>query len=220
MERPFEQVKLDLGHQGIGAVLVAAGGSYDWPAGGETHFGHRDVALLDTLDGWTVHVPGHADEAEALLRQAIAGNGGCTCGWTGRPTARPREVGDGQLQVLRRRPARRATVIAVGPMADRTLAATEGLDVTVLYAATVRPFDAGLARQPRRARGGAGRAVPGAARLLVRSAGCSPTSGTGCSALGVSRRELRRYGTVADHDQLHGLDVAGLRHSIAGFLQR
>jgi len=63
IERPFEQVKLDLGHQDVGAILVSAGGSYGWPGGGETHFGHRDVALLDTLAGWTVHVPGHPDEA-------------------------------------------------------------------------------------------------------------------------------------------------------------
>src|SRR5580765_8453171 len=71
VERPYEQVKLDLGHQGVGALLVGGGGSYDWPEGGETHFGRRDVALLDTLDGWTVHVPGHADEAETMLRQGM-----------------------------------------------------------------------------------------------------------------------------------------------------
>jgi transketolase len=75
IERPFEQVKLDLGHQDVGAVLVSAGGSYDWPEGGETHFGPRDVALLDTLSGWTVHVPGHADELEVLLRSAARGDG-------------------------------------------------------------------------------------------------------------------------------------------------
>src|SRR3954454_10642347 len=71
LERPYEQVKLDLGHQGVGALLVGGGASYDWPQGGETHFGRRDVALLDTLDGWTVHVPGHPDEVETLLRQAV-----------------------------------------------------------------------------------------------------------------------------------------------------
>ncbi len=75
VERPFEQVKLDLGHQGVGAVLVSALGSFDWPAGGRTHMSPADVALLDTLPGWTVHVPGHPDEAELLLRDAAAADG-------------------------------------------------------------------------------------------------------------------------------------------------
>ena len=142
IERPFEQVKLDLGHQGVGAVLVSAGGSYDWPQGGETHFGYRDVAVLDTLDGWTVHVPGHPDEAEALLRAAVRDDGRVylRLGADANAEAHPA----GPMAVLRR--GRRGTVVAVGPMADRTLAAVADLDVTVLYAATVRPFDAATLR--------------------------------------------------------------------------
>jgi transketolase len=216
VERPFEQVKLDLGHQGVGAVLVSAGGSYDWPEGGETHFGYRDVALLDTLDGWTVHVPGHPDEAEAVLREAVAGSGrvyirlAADDNAVGRPT--------GAMTVLRR--GTRGTVIAVGPLADRTLAATEGLDVTVLYAATVRPFDAATLR-----------ATLGEPDVVLVEPYLRGTSSGEVSralegirhrvlGLGVGRAELRTYGTRAHHDALHGLDEPGLRKAIGDFVTR
>src|SRR4051812_1280774 len=142
LERPYEQVKLDLGHQGVGALLVGGGGSYDWPQGGETHFGRRDVALLDTLDGWTVHVPGHADEAETMLRHGMRRRDSV---YVRLGEASNREAFDvrlPRLHVVRRGSAEaRAAVVAVGPMLSRTLAATRGLDLTVAYAPTVRPFD-------------------------------------------------------------------------------
>ena len=144
LERPFEQVKLDLDHQDVGAVLVSAGGSYDWP-GGETHFGRRDVALLDTLDGWTVHVPGHPDEAEALLRAAtLRRPAGSTCGSATTATRAAPTCRRPRLHVVRRGAPPAAAVVAVGPMLDRVLAATEGRDVTVR---TPRPCGRSTARR-------------------------------------------------------------------------
>lgn len=215
VERPYEQLKLDLGHQDTGAVLVSAGGSYDMPTAGETHFGSRDVPLLDTLEGWTVHVPGHADEAEALLRAALPGEDRVYVRLGGTSNAAPQPM-DGRMTVLRR--GSRGTVVAVGPTADRTLAAVADLDVTVLYAATVRPFDGATLR--------ATAAEPDVVLVEPYLAGTSTRFVADALAgirhrvlgLGVGTAELRRYGTVSDHDAAHGLDVAGIRRSVAGFL--
>lgn len=218
VERPFEQIKLDFGHQGVHGVLVSAGGSYDWPAGGLTHMSPGDVALMDTLDGWTVHVPGHPDEAEDLLREAAAGDGSVYVRLSvhANTMARPRTRSG--FSVLRE--GSRGVVVAVGPMLDNVLAATEGLDVTVLYATTVRPFDGGTLR----------RAVAGARPdvVLVEPylAGTSTAAANDALAevphrvlgLGIGRRELRRYGTIEEHLAGQGLDPAGLRARIGAFL--
>ncbi|MBV7672442.1 transketolase [Streptomyces halstedii] len=220
VERPFEQVKLDLGHQGVGGVLVSAGASYDWPAGGFTHMAPGDVALLDTLDGWTVHVPGHPDEAEALLRRAVTGDDRVYVRLSLQSNRVAHLVtGDG-FTPLRQGSA--GVVVAVGPTLDNVLAATEGLDVTVLYATTVRPFDApGL-----RSAVGAG---PAADVVMVEPylAGTSTAAANDALVdlphrvlgLGVSREELRRYGQLEEHVAAHGLDPDGLRRRITGFLR-
>ncbi|MFF3950311.1 transketolase family protein [Streptomyces sp. NPDC001902] len=220
VERPFEQVKLDLGHQGAGAVLVSAGASYDIAAGGRTHQAPGDVALLDTLDGWTVHVPGHPDEAEALVRHAAADDDNrvyVRLSEQSNRTARP--VSPGRFRVLRE--GRAGVVVAVGPLLDATLAAVADMDVTVLYASTVRPFDASGLRA----------AVAGtdAADVVLVEPYLAGTSAPFAAealldlphrvlALGTARAELRRYGTWQEHVSAHGLDAAGLRARIGGFL--
>jgi transketolase len=228
VERPFEQVKLDLGHQEADAVLVSAGGSYDEPAYGLTHLAPGDVALLDTLPGWTVHVPGHPDEAEQLLRTAIAGTGKVYLRLSRQANGRALAGPGPGFTVLRRGSGSGGPgggiVIAVGPVADDVLAATAGLDVTVLYAATIRPFDrAGL----RAALGGPG--APGSKAVVVVEPYLAGTSSGQVTealsdvphrvlGLGVARAELRKFGTMAEHVAAQGLDPAGLRPRIAGFL--
>lgn len=219
VERPFEQVKLDLGHQDVGAVLVSAAASFDWPAGGHTHMAPGDVALLDTLDGWTVHVPGHPDEAETLLRHAVAaGDDKVYVRLSAQSNAEGLAV-DGE-RFLTLREGRSGVVIAVGPMLDAALDATEGLDVTVLYATTVRPFDTAALR---RATETAGTDVvlvepylAGASTAVVNDALSDvPHRVLG---LGVGRRELRKYGDIEEHIAAHGLDARTLRKRIQGFV--
>ncbi|WP_131102808.1 transketolase family protein [Streptomonospora litoralis] len=221
VERPFEQVKLDLGHQGAGAVLVSHGASYDGSHYGRTHMAPGDVALLDSLPGWTVHVPGHADEVGPMLRSALRGEGNVYVRLGERGNAAARPVGP-ELTTVRAGSARSSgVVVAVGPMLDRVLAATGDLDVTVAYAATVRPFDrAGLNRLAARA---------GQADVLVVEPYLAGTSAHEVAAaledrrhrqrsLGVIRdTEVRGYGTPADHDRAHGLDVEGIAKQARDF---
>ena len=138
--RAFEQVKLDLGHQGARAVLVSIGASYDAAPAGRTHQAPEDVALVDTVPGFAVQVPGHPGEVPGLLRQAMgvldSGSTYLRLSTESNRSALPLWPG---LQVVR--PGRQAVVVAVGPMLSPVLAAVSDLDVTVAYTTTVRPFD-------------------------------------------------------------------------------
>ena len=216
VERPFEQIKLDLSHQAAsaGAVLVSSGASFDYSGAGRTHQSPGDVALLGTLPGWTVHVPGHPDEAECQLRAAAAGDGLVYLRLSALANAAPLARGDG-FTVLRR--GRHASVVAVGPLADAVIAATAGMDVTVLYAPTIRPFD----RQALRAT----LAAPVVILAEPYLAGTSVAEVAAALAdvphrvlgLGVAREELRHYGAPQQHQAAHGLDAASLRQRIAAF---
>ena len=216
VERPFEQIKLDLNHQGAGAVLVSSGASFDYSSSGRTHQAPGDVALLGTLPGWTVHVPGHPDEAERMLRAAAVSNGLVYLRLSVLANAGPLAVRRLGFTVLRS--GTLATIVAVGPLADAVIEATAGMDVTVLYAPTIRPFDRQTLRatlvapvvvlvEPYLAGTSLADVADALADLPHRSLG-----------LGVARDELRRYGTPLEHLAAHGLDPASLRQRITGFL--
>jgi len=209
--RPYEQLKVDLGHQDVGAVVVAHGASYDYSTSGRTHQAPEDVALISTLPGWDVHVPGHVDEVDPLLRRVAAASGRTYIRLSIQANEEAHTDG-----VIRR--GSRATVIAVGPTLDRVLAATSDLDVTVLYVSTVRPFPAALLRA----------ALAGDAVVLVEpyteGTSSAPVSAALAEvahrllAIGVPLVEHRGYGTTDDHDAAHGLDAASIRRRIAVFI--
>ncbi len=150
VERPYEQIKLDLGHQDVGAVLVSTGASYDASRSGRTHQAPEDVAVLAALPGWTIHVPGHADEVERLTRAAVSGDGRVYIRLSDEENV-ARFDGDG-LVVLRSGSGAAPVVIAVGPALGPTLEATADLNATVAYLATVRPSSSRTSPARRRPR--------------------------------------------------------------------
>jgi transketolase len=218
VDRVYEQLKLDLDHQDAGAVVVSVGASYDGSYYGYTHFSPGDVALVDTLTGWTVHVPGHPAEVAPLLRMSVARDDrtyvrlSTQCNGSAHP-------GEG-LALIRRGSPAAPVIVAVGPMLDPVRQAVDGRDVTVAYTHTPRPFD-----------------IPGLRALLGEPAVVVLVepylAGTSARvladaltdvphrllALGVGRVDLHRYGAPDDHARWHGLDVAGIRHSLTPFLR-
>jgi len=216
VERPYEQVKLDLGHQDLGAVLVSTGASYDASTAGRTHQAPEDVAVMAALPGWTIHVPGHPDELGRLFRRALRSDDRVYVRMSQEENV-ARVDGDG-IVVLRRGGEGAALVLAVGPALSETLLATADLDVAVAYTATPRPFDAdGL------------RAVAGSDVVLVEPYLAGTSAGEVAAALvdrptrifsiGVPLGEFRHYGTPAEHRAAHGLDARGIRASLERFLR-
>jgi len=218
IERPFEQIKIALNHQNIGAVLVSAGASYDLSVDGRTHQSPADVALLNTLADWKIIVPGNAEEAEYALRMAANDTGLYYIRLSTETNEKTYWSGENSFTILR--PGHQGTVIAVGPVAERVLAATEDLDVTVLYAPVITPFDSITLRNTL--------SVPNIAIIEPYLEGTTTYAIAEALSdiphrilsIGVKRQELRQFGTPEEHIKAHGLDIQGLRERLSEFYGR
>ncbi len=213
-ERPYEQLKLDFGYQGLGGTFIGAGGSYDYGSEGGTHHAAGDVAALLAIPRMQVLAPGHPSEVEQLLRATYA-NGrptyvrttsprtrtvttwrpaGCRCCGAARPDRR-RLRADARPHARGRRRARRDRRLRhVGrPFDARGLAALAGAQPDVV---AVEPWYEGSS-----------------ATALTAALGHLPAR---YRFVGVPRRFLHAYGTREELDADLGLDGAGIRRRLVG----
>ncbi|GBE23938.1 MAG TPA: transketolase [Actinobacteria bacterium] len=217
IERAYEQIKLDLGHQGVGAILVSIGASYDDPGSGRTHAAPEDVSLINALPAWTVYIPGHADEARLLLRDAAERTDKVYIRLDATQNSSAVEH-PSRLTTIRSGLSGSPLVIAVGPMLDRVLAAAGDMDVAVAYTA------APLAQSP----ADLAATMKGDDLIIVEPTTAGTSLGRIAGQLsdrprrflgiGVPLGEHRLYGTVADHEAHHGLNATGIRHQITEWL--
>ncbi|MFC4335955.1 transketolase family protein [Salininema proteolyticum] len=215
VERAFEQIKLDFVHQGLSGILVSTGASYDWSQGGYTHYSPSDVALLGSIPGFTVHVPGHAAEVDAVLREAAGSEERVYVRLSTRSNAEPFPEGIGGFAPFSQ--GRQGVVVAVGPMLDPVLEAVRDLDITVVYTAT----PSNLAKFPVDAFGR--EAVVLVEPYLEGTSASRISEAMGRKmhrllSIGVKNRDLHRYGTPEDHDRWNGIDPQSMRARIVDFL--
>ncbi|MGY0055763.1 transketolase family protein [Streptomyces sp. LZ34] len=113
---------------------------------GKSHHDHADLAVMRAMPRMTVLAPGDATECEALTRWAHHHNGPVylRLARDAGPDLPAGEIAVGRLRVLRDGPD--GVLVSTGAQTARTLEAaerlaTDGLDLRVLHAPTIKPFD-------------------------------------------------------------------------------
>jgi len=217
VERPFEQIKDDFSYQKLSGKFISTGASYDYGTDGMTHYGMGDVQILRSLPDMQIVVPGTAREFDQLFKQSYA-NGASTYYRLSETTnAQDYDVSFGELAVIKE--GRKATVIAVGPMLDRTVEAVSGMDVTLLYCTTVAPLDAATLC----AHASSGNIVlvePYYEGVLVPDImAVLRDRPIRVEAIGIPHQVISHYGSVDQHDAAHGLTLDGIRQRIREFLR-
>jgi transketolase len=217
VERPFEQLKIDFGYQRLGGTFISSGASFDYAVEGTTHHSPGDVALISTIPGFEILVPGTANEAIGLLRASFDNGQPTYVRLSQRENLRSYGVESGRIEVVRRSRCNGATVIVVGPLLSLTEAALDDLDVTLLYVTTVEPFDGETVRRE------AGERVivvepflegTLAHRVMV----ALERRPTILTSIGVPHTNLPGYGTREDLERVAGLDEDGIRRRIRAAL--
>lgn len=217
VQRSLEQLKLDFVYQNTGGNFITTGAAYDFSTLGYSHYCPEDVATLRLLPGMEILTPGTPDQFTALFR---------ACRRDGRPSyfrmtdhcnRVQADVEFGRAAVLRH--GRQAAVIAVAEQLDATMAACEGLDVSLLYYTTLAPFD----RQTLRETCENGRVFISAPLYAgsLYSDVVEAFSGRDVRLGGaeIPLEVLRSYGSKKDKDEHLGLDAAGIRARLTVFLQ-
>ncbi|MEI6970048.1 MAG: transketolase [bacterium] len=145
-ERAMEQIKIDLVYNDYPACLVSCGGTVDWAWDGPSHQAWVDVSFMRNLPKTQVFQPGTKKETDFLIRRHYADP--ITSYFRLSDFSHPLDL---KMEAFRgivvKRGQGNTTVITAGAMLDPVLKASEGLDVTILYFHTIKPFDHELVSQ-------------------------------------------------------------------------
>jgi len=139
VERSFEQIKVDLCYQGLGANLISVGSSYDYASLGPTHHCPGDVGILSNIPEIEIIVPGHSDEFDRLFNQNYNNEFTSYFRLSESSNNDAYKVSFGKNITVRN--GSKNVIVAVGPILQSVLDAVDDIDINVIYCTTVKPFD-------------------------------------------------------------------------------
>jgi len=211
VERAFEQIKVDLCYQELGANLISVGGSYDYAGLGPTHHCPGDVGLLNQIPSIEIIVPGHPEEFDKLFRSNYENERTTYFRLSSDSNSTPQDVVFGKNSILRE--GKDLVVIVVGPLLQVAIDALEDLDVTIIYCTTIKPFDTSFLAQ-----------YPDKKVVIIEPYYSGPIltnilrqteSLVGdYTSIGVPNNFINKYGSKEDIDHLIGLDRETIRQKV------
>lgn len=208
--RAYDQLKVDFGYNNLSGAIVTVGASTDYSALGPTHHGPESVALMLTIPGSRIHVPGHVGELDRILDAAPE-----MSGLTYIRLSEDQNPGDMRAQAfLSAAPdsVGEIMVVAVGPALRLCPKVEIGGGVNLLYLATVQPFPWLVLQQakPKKVLLVEPFYTGTLTHLVTEALYPDPVT---VMSVGVPRKFLREYGTRAHLDQVTGLTSANVaRH--------
>ena len=139
VERAYEQLKDDFSYQCINGNFVSVGASFDYSKLGMTHYCPGDIGAILQLPNFEIMVPGTSEEFDYLYRARYESEVPSYYRLSEKQNSVSQTVEYGKLKVIKE--GSDATVLVVGNMLDSVVEAADGLNVTIAYCTTIRPFD-------------------------------------------------------------------------------
>lgn len=222
--RPYEFIRDDLAYQNLPVTVVGVGGGVTYSQLGGTHHAMEDVAVACAIPGMRVIAPCDPSEVSAATQWCLKQDDGPVYLRLGKAGERDLSKNAtepwrfGKIRYLRG--GREACIIGYGPILGMAMEATEGQDVAVVSASTLKPLDKeGIWNILRRyplvvvleemvARGGLGEMVKSLAYDI----------GEDCkiSCMTLKDKFIHVYGTHGDVLGAHGLTIESLRENLNG----
>lgn len=224
--RCLEQFRNDACLHNLPVFIVGNGGGYGYGIMGSSHHALEDLACLSGLQNVNTYIPAFADEVEPMLDQIVAESRPAYLRLGAGPNKPDGTTQRGTFNQIAHSADAVGTIVALGPVAANVLKALESPDLANrfnVFTATNLPLDlpmdlaeswAGkplLVAEEHVSVGGLAQQL--SVQLLVANA--APSRFISVSAAGYPNS---RYGDQTYHQQLSGLDPAGLGEQLTTLL--